>query len=69
MLYFYFLSEYFYEVYMTEFPVTRYYNLRFKLDYHSNVFVKVGVHERAKVNISVEISKIFIIQNANGTVC
>lgn len=40
-------SEYFYEVYMTEFPVTRYNNLRLKLDYHSNVFVKVGVHERA----------------------
>lgn len=27
--------------------MTRYNNLRFKLDYHSNVFVKVGVHERA----------------------
>jgi len=32
---------------MMKFPVTRYNNLRFKLDYHSNVFVKVGARERA----------------------
>lgn len=57
LLYYAFISsEYFYQVYITEFPVIRYNNLRFKLDYHSNVFVKVDVYKSersARVKLSL----------------